>query len=174
MRSRWWQAEFEKTVRPGDRIVLGPDRSPDLAALHLGALACGAVVVPLNPSLSPPEQSALIESAAPALIVTGSVANNQGTSESAHRIPPSTALLLFTSGTTGKPKSVPLTHDNLLANLAALSDLWQRSEHDRVLHMLPAHHFHGLVLALYGSLLAGSSVVMMPRFDARGALDAIA
>ncbi len=169
-----WQHRIEKTVRPGDRVVLSPERSPEMAVLHLGALACGAVVVPLNPALSPAEKRGVTESAAPALIVTGTDMETRQATASPHRIPPSTALLLFTSGTTGRPKSVPLTHDNLLANLTALADLWQRSERDRVLHMLPAHHFHGLVLALYGSLLAGSHIVLMPRFDARGALDAIA
>jgi malonyl-CoA/methylmalonyl-CoA synthetase len=83
------------------------------------------------------------------------------------------ALMLCTSGTTGAPKVVALSHGNILANLEALAGLWQRSPNDRLLHMLPAHHFHGLVLGLYGSLLAGNEIVLMTRFDGRGALDAI-
>jgi malonyl-CoA/methylmalonyl-CoA synthetase len=83
------------------------------------------------------------------------------------------ALMLFTSGTTGNAKSVPLSHANLARNLAALAVAWGRNADDRVLHMLPAHHFHGLVLALYGSLIAGSEIFLLPRFDARAALGAI-
>jgi malonyl-CoA/methylmalonyl-CoA synthetase len=83
------------------------------------------------------------------------------------------ALVLYTSGTTGTPKSVPLTHDNLKANLEVLGELWQRSPTDTLLHMLPAHHFHGLVLGLYGSLFVGGALLLMPRFDARAALDVL-
>jgi len=83
------------------------------------------------------------------------------------------AIVLFTSGTTGEPKSVPLSHANLRANLLALAALWQRSSDDRLLHVLPAHHFHGLVLGLYGSLLAANTVVLMPGFDAAATLAAI-
>jgi len=82
------------------------------------------------------------------------------------------AVMLYTSGTTGRPKSVPLCHSNLHANLDTLGTLWQRGASDRLLHMLPAHHFHGLILGLYGSLLAGNAMLMLPRFDARAALDA--
>jgi malonyl-CoA/methylmalonyl-CoA synthetase len=84
------------------------------------------------------------------------------------------ALLLFTSGTTGRPKSVPLSHANLRANLEALTAVWSRNERDRLLHVLPAHHFHGLVLALYGSLLVGNRVVLMPSFDATATMATIA
>ncbi len=83
------------------------------------------------------------------------------------------ALLLFTSGTTGNAKSVPLSHRNLASNLEALESAWERSQDDRLLHMLPAHHFHGLVLALYGSLTCGNEIFLLPRFDARAALDAV-
>jgi malonyl-CoA/methylmalonyl-CoA synthetase len=83
------------------------------------------------------------------------------------------ALLIFTSGTTGRPKSVPLTHGNLAADLDALNAMWRRSAKDRMLHILPAHHLHGLGLALYGSLLVGSEIVLAPAFDARLVLDAV-
>jgi len=84
-----------------------------------------------------------------------------------------TALILYTSGTTGAPKSVPHTHEALLANLEVLATVWKRSERDRLLHLLPAHHFHGLVLALYGSLLAGNEIVVLPRFEARVAMSVV-
>lgn len=76
------------------------------------------------------------------------------------------ALLLFTSGTTGTPKGVGLTHGNLRANLQALLvDTWEMSENDRLLHALPPHHLHGLGLGLYGTLYVGNAAVFLERFD---------
>lgn len=76
------------------------------------------------------------------------------------------ALLLFTSGTTGTPKGVGLTHGNLRANLQALLvDSWEMSEKDRLLHALPPHHLHGLGLGLYGTLYVGNAAVFLERFD---------
>jgi malonyl-CoA/methylmalonyl-CoA synthetase len=76
------------------------------------------------------------------------------------------ALLLFTSGTTGTPKGVGLTHGNLGANLhALLIDTWEMTEADRLLHALPPHHLHGLGLGLYGTLYVGNAAVLLERFD---------
>jgi malonyl-CoA/methylmalonyl-CoA synthetase len=76
------------------------------------------------------------------------------------------ALLLFTSGTTGVPKGVGLTHRNLRANLQALLvETWEVNEQDRLLHALPPHHLHGLGLGLYGTLFVGNTAVLLERFD---------
>ena len=76
------------------------------------------------------------------------------------------ALLLFTSGTTGAPKGVGLTHWNLRANLQALLvDTWEMTENDRLLHALPPHHLHGLGLGLYGTLYVGNTALLLERFD---------
>lgn len=76
------------------------------------------------------------------------------------------ALLLFTSGTTGTPKGVGLTHHNLRSNLQALLvETWKMHEDDRLLHALPPHHLHGLGLGLYGTLYVGNTAVLLERFD---------
>lgn len=76
------------------------------------------------------------------------------------------ALLLFTSGTTGQPKGVGLTHANIAANLhALLVETWRMTEDDRLLHALPPHHLHGLALGLYGTLFTGGAAVLVDRFD---------
>jgi len=208
-----WTIRFtEAGLAPDDRIAVCPGRGPELAALHLGALAAGLAIVPISTASTPDETSRLLAAAEPALIVTSTAfahaserASAQArcrwwlsdvdpqpangldrttpapppSTKSSHALLPvarsrsDTALILYTSGTTGRPKSVPLSHGNLLANLETLQALWARSAGDRLLHLLPAHHFHGLVLGLYGSLLVGNEIVLVPRFDARAALDAI-
>jgi malonyl-CoA/methylmalonyl-CoA synthetase len=85
-----------------------------------------------------------------------------------------TGLLLFTSGTTGKPKGVPLSHHNLFEGAEALRQAWQIGERDRLLHALPLHHLHGICVALLTALLAGASVQLLPRYDAGGVLEALA
>ena len=78
-----------------------------------------------------------------------------------------TALLLYTSGTTGKPKGAMITHANLAAQAALLREAWGCRADDRLLHALPLHHLHGLGISLLTSLLAGGAARMLPRFDAR-------
>jgi malonyl-CoA/methylmalonyl-CoA synthetase len=82
------------------------------------------------------------------------------------------ALIGYTSGTTGAPKGAVLSHGNLLANSESVSLTWRWQPDDRLVHALPIFHGHGLCVALYTSLLRGSSVVLLRRFDAAAVLDA--
>ena len=77
------------------------------------------------------------------------------------------ALLLFTSGTTGSPKLVPLTERNLLTSAASIAETLRLEPTDRCLNVMPLFHIHGLVAALFGSLVAGGSVVCTEGFRAR-------
>ncbi len=86
--------------------------------------------------------------------------------------PEDVALVAYTSGTTGAPKGAVLTHGNLLANSESIALTWRWSPEDRLVHALPIFHGHGLCVALYTSLLVGSSVVLLPRFDVDAVLDA--
>jgi malonyl-CoA/methylmalonyl-CoA synthetase len=167
-RSGRWQGRLRALgVGPGDRVALDLPRGPDLVAAHLAALAAGAALVPLNPALSAAERARVLERAdVRALLGPDERPAATAALALAARDPELPALLIFTSGTTGEPKGVPLREANLEANLAALQAVWGISAADRLLHALPAHHVHGLVLALYGLLRAGAAVVMMSRFDA--------
>ena len=75
------------------------------------------------------------------------------------------AALLYTSGTTGRSKGAMLTQDNLLSNAQTLVDYWQFSAGDVLLHALPIFHTHGLFVATNITLLAGGSMIFLPRFD---------
>jgi len=76
------------------------------------------------------------------------------------------ALIGFTSGTTGAPKGAVLTHANLLANAESLRLAWRWTPEDRLVHALPLFHGHGLCAALFGTLHAGASAVLLGGFDA--------
>ena len=75
------------------------------------------------------------------------------------------ALLCYTSGTTGRSKGAMITHENLIQNMKALSQAWRWTDRDKLLHVLPLFHIHGLTVALHGGLYAGSTIIMEERFD---------
>ena len=83
------------------------------------------------------------------------------------------AALLYTSGTTGRPKGALLTHANLVHNSAALVDLWGFTETDVLLHVLPLFHTHGLFVASHCVLASGASMVLLPAFEVDAALRAL-
>ncbi|MBX6365924.1 MAG: acyl-CoA synthetase, partial [Gemmatimonadetes bacterium] len=77
------------------------------------------------------------------------------------------AMMLYTSGTTGRPKGVVTTHGNLEAQVRALVDAWEWTERDRILLSLPLHHVHGIVNVLTCALWSGAICEILPAFDAR-------
>ncbi|MBS2963734.1 AMP-binding protein [Actinocrinis puniceicyclus] len=82
--------------------------------------------------------------------------------------PDSPALILYTSGTTGAPKGVPITARAIAADLDALADAWQWTAEDTLVHGLPLFHVHGLVLGVLGALRTGSRLVHTGRPNPAG------
>ena len=80
------------------------------------------------------------------------------------------AVILYTSGTTGRPKGAMITHGNLAANGLALQEAWDWRREDVLLHALPIFHIHGLFVACHSVLLGGSKMIFLPRFDAETVL----
>jgi len=76
------------------------------------------------------------------------------------------AMMLYTSGTTSKPKGVVTTHRNIAAQVTSLIEAWEWTADDHLLHALPLHHIHGIVVALTCALWAGATCELLPRFDA--------
>jgi malonyl-CoA/methylmalonyl-CoA synthetase len=175
-------------LRPGDRLLVSATASVDLAVAHVAALRLGLVVVPVNTAFGAAEIGTVAAAADPALAVLDDPGRLPGVPSTGVAVdlpggpapdldvagPDDTALLVFTSGTTGTPKGVPLSHGNLLATSAAIEVAWRWAPGDRLLLALPLFHVHGLGVGLHGTLLAGASAVILPRFGVDAVLDAIA
>jgi malonyl-CoA/methylmalonyl-CoA synthetase len=76
------------------------------------------------------------------------------------------AMIIYTSGTTRKPKGVVTTHQNIRAQVTALVSAWEWTASDHILHVLPLHHIHGIINALTCALWAGAVCEILPKFDA--------
>jgi len=76
------------------------------------------------------------------------------------------AMILYTSGTTSKPKGAVLTHANIQAQVTSLATAWEWSPDDHILSVLPLHHIHGIINVLTSALWSGAKCEIMPEFDA--------
>lgn len=76
------------------------------------------------------------------------------------------AMMLFTSGTTGRPKGAVTRHSALAAQVESIVEAWRWTESDNLLHILPLNHLHGIAVGLLPTLWAGASVEMWEKFDA--------
>lgn len=187
-------------LRAGDRLTIQAPKSPAWLCLYLACLRSGVVFHPLNEDYQPAELAFFIADAAPALAVcsperaalfatlTGSPARvltldarGQGSlAEAAASAAPAVAIhaagandvavLLYSSGTTGRPKGALVTHGNLLSNARTLVDCWGFTHADRLLHALPVYHAHGLFVGVGCALLSGASLLWLPRFTAADVL----
>lgn len=83
------------------------------------------------------------------------------------------AALLYSSGTTGRPKGIMLSHDNLSANAKTLVEIWGFSPSDRLLHMLPIYHVHGLFVAVNCALMSGASMAWHSGYSDSAAVAAM-
>ena len=180
-------------LEAGERVVISGPSSAALVVAYLGALRAGLVVVPLNPAYTRAEVARIVADARPAAAavaddeladwirqaaagvrVAGLDVALPGGRDGRRRLdaagPGDPALLIYTSGTTGAPKGARLTHGNLLAGAAALESAWRWTPEDRLLLTLPLFHVHGLGVGLNGTLCAGASLELRPRFEAADVL----
>ncbi len=84
------------------------------------------------------------------------------------------AMILYTSGTTSRPKGVVTSHGNIAAQIITLVDAWEWSSIDHILLCLPLHHVHGIINVVSCALWSGATCEMLPRFDANAVWECIA
>ncbi|HEY2005549.1 MAG TPA: long-chain fatty acid--CoA ligase [Solirubrobacteraceae bacterium] len=191
----------ERGLEPGDRVGVMLPNTPEFAIVYSGVLRAGGVVVPMNVLLKQREvafylgdaeaklifasyefESFAREGAAEAgaecvVVEPAAFARTLGGVEPnaaiAHRSGDDTAVLLYTSGTTGKPKGAQLTHANLAVNADVSKALFSLGPDDVVLGALPLFHAFGQTCGLNATIAAGASLALIPRFDAGRALGVI-
>lgn len=201
-RNAWSERLADLGVGPGDRVMVVGENCPAMAMLVFAIVSRRAWVVNVNARLSAREVDAirghseprrvifLVEASADARVHAersaaarldggewGEMAlspRGQGVAEPCTGDPrEDVAALLYTTGTTGEPKAVMLTHANLGFIAATSGELRRITPDDRVYGLLPMSHVYGLASVTLGSLLAGASVHTQPRFSPASAAEFI-
>jgi long-chain acyl-CoA synthetase len=140
---------------------------PEFAMAYYGILRMGGIVVPMNPLLKPREVDHYVEDSGAALVLDDPSmfpGDAEPDFELAGRAPDDTAVILYTSGTTGRPKGAELTHRNLAANVDVMLDLLSVERDDVVLGALPLFHSFGQTVGLNLAVASGASLALLPRF----------
>jgi acyl-CoA synthetase (AMP-forming)/AMP-acid ligase II len=182
-------------VQPGDRVLLAAGASIGFVRCYLGALRAGAVVVLANPAYTAAELGHLVTDSGAVLaftdpeparrlaglgsrgsapLLTADVRELPERTRPATGIvprPDDTALLAYTSGTTGRPKGVPLTHRQTAVSIRAAMAAWRWHSDDVLVHALPLFHQHGLG-GLHAALISGGTVHIRSKFSAAGLVQA--
>jgi len=191
----------QRGIGPGERVGVMLPNVPEFAVVYYGVLRAGGVVVPMNPLLKEREvafylgdsgarlvfawhgfaeaaEAGAREPGADCLFVTPGefarlLSEVEPAAEPIDRAPDDTAVILYTSGTTGTPKGAELTHSNLTSNVATVVALHSFSERDVLLGALPLFHSFGQTCSMNATIASGATLSLIPRFDAGRALGII-
>jgi malonyl-CoA/methylmalonyl-CoA synthetase len=170
----------------GARVAFLVPAGARYAAIQWGIWRAGGIAVPLATSHPPAELDYAIRDSGAEVVIAGGGYESR-VKELAARAgarylwdtaafggpevagpdmaPDRAAMMVYTSGTTGKPKGVVTTHANIAAQITALVTAWGWTAEDRVLLVLPLHHIHGIVVVLDSALWSGACVDVLPEFD---------
>jgi len=190
-------------IEPGDRVALILPNVPAFPVAFFGTLLAGGVVVPMNPLLKAGEidffftnsgakvafvwpdfvdeatkgaatSGTTIVPCGPLGPVEGSYEGGAPIAEPTEREGDDTAIILYTSGTTGRPKGAELTHDNVSLNAMRCAEVIQQiTPDDVIMGCLPLFHVFGLVVGLNAAVRVGASLALIPRFDPAAAIKVI-
>lgn len=179
-------------LQPGEVVVISSPSSVAFVVAYLGVLRAGATAVLANPGYTEAELDTVIADSGSVLALAAGPGLERlqaahgrhrrlrdvrsmedvyrdglptsPITEPAAREPRLPAILAYTSGTTGRPKTVPLTDANLLSSMRAVMLAWRWRPDDVLVHAMPLFHQHGLG-GIHAALLAGSKTVVRSRFD---------
>ncbi len=158
-------------VGAGDRVALRLPNSPAYVAAFFGALRAGAVVVPLNVLLAPPEVEERVRASTPHVVIDDELPVGGGANAGiVEREDDEPAVILFTSGTSGRPKGAVLTHGSIRAAARNAAEALVLGPDDVVLGAAPFTHVLGQSTGLVSTFLAGAAVAVVPRFEAERTL----
>ncbi|MGW3444603.1 long-chain-fatty-acid--CoA ligase [Streptomyces sp. NPDC001076] len=189
----------DRGVKPGDRVALMLPNVPEFAVVYYGVLRAGGIVVPMNPLLKSREVLYYLrDSGARSLFAWHDFADQASAGagqadaeatvvrpgafdellesaspldEPTDRHDDDTAVVLYTSGTTGQPKGAELTHANLARNCdIAVGGLFRLTADDVIFGGLPLFHAFGQTCTLNAAVASGACLTLLPRFDAAQAL----
>jgi len=178
-------------LRAGDRVATLTGSSPEHVVVFFACAKAGLILMPLNWRLAPPELAYQLEDAEPAMLLSSAehasaaaslherTAPLEGLATDCYEAPPAPAdddglLLVYTSGTTGRPKGALLTHANCFWTNLSFDRVAGVSDDDVVLSVLPQFHCGGWNVQTLLAWWKGARVVLEPRFDAAAALALIA
>ena len=186
-------------VMPGNRVAFQAPKSITSLQMYLGAVMAGGIFVPLNPAYTSEEVEYFLSDSEPALFIcersrfealsesnsAAQICNLDSLRQEIDamkrplraqnpvaRSPSDLAAILYTSGTTGRPKGAMLSHSALATNSEALVKLWRFTKSDALIHALPAYHTHGLFVATNVALMAGCTLLFFEKFNADAVLSA--
>jgi long-chain acyl-CoA synthetase len=170
----------EHGVGPGDTVAIMLPNEVELVVCLFAAWALGAAVTPINPSLTDDEVRYQLADSGARLMVGGDGTPTSIRTVSAETLPldgsplpdkdfsPAVlALVVYTSGTTGRPKGVLLDHANLTAMAGMAIEATRLSADDHSLLILPLFHVNGIVVSILAPLLAGGRATIAGRFSAK-------
>ncbi|KAJ5782042.1 hypothetical protein N7457_003816 [Penicillium paradoxum] len=177
----------------GERIAFLAENSYDYVVTLLAIFASDAIALPLSPSFPTAELKYILDNSQAKMLLTTekyadkgmevlregldhepifNVRNKLTESASSESVtlqdlkqPSSGGMMLYTSGTTNRPKGVLIPQSALAAQASSLLEAWKYTPNDRLLHLLPLHHIHGVVNAIVTPLVAGSSIEFMFPFN---------
>ena len=186
-----------KGLVPGDRVILCLENSPAWGAAYFGVLLAGGVIVPVDTQTVPADGAYFLEKTRPRLVFAADpgifpparsvrpAANEARSLEEAlthaplsiqdiHKgVPDDPAALIFTSGTTGRPKAVILTHANLLSNVESVEGTGLILPNDNFLAVLPLHHAYPCMVNLLVPLFLGVSTTFVETLKPEAILAAL-
>jgi fatty acid CoA ligase FadD36 len=171
-------------VRGAKVVAVHATASLETVVAMVGTLLAGAAVVPVPPDSGPAEADHILRDSGAAMLLTAAGEHPPTTlpvalvdlrrTATAPAAEPGTAepaMIMYTSGTTGAPKGVVLSHGAIEAGLDALAEAWAWTPEDLLVHGLPLFHVHGLLLGVFGPLRIGSRLrhTVRPRPEAYAA-----